>query len=282
MNQIVLPFDYCMDNRSAYVHAIKLSRLLAAKLVLIHSVPDNMARRQEWLKIEDELIGLRGNYLQNFADDQYDLELKHELITGTRSLSKLALENIRKNKASLIVMTLPKGESEHNRSFGKTIRTIVSDISVPVMFIPEAIEYQIPQKICLSTYLADARSVLKVETISKWLKEYFKNPVSLLNITTSQIRSDNQLLHNLSRSIPSDFIKSIAHYEGTDFMSGIRHGLSRKNPDLQVILGNKDVIVDSLLNENYTNSVALSANIPVLVVPNSTDVKISELFITSN
>ncbi|MCW2120838.1 universal stress protein [Flavobacterium sp. 7A] len=275
MKRILFPTDFSEVADNAFVHALELANTMQAELILLHSfelpIVDNQYFPQNYMMIYESME------LSQF--DMFKEEIpKLRAIAQARNLGHIRMSHrlmdgdlvynvgkaVEEDKIDFVVMGTSGGGGWESFFFGSNAGNVISDVTVPMLCVPQDVPYHKIKTIGFTTRFRDKdkkalKRVLKIahktnakikclyvkkddsdvdETkVRAWEKEFEKDPITFLIVFSNEVTATI-----------------------LDFME-------QKSIDVLTMLTYKRGFFESLFHTSLTKKIATGYSHPVLVIP---------------
>lgn len=274
MKVILVPTDFTYSARNAISYAASLAGAINAKLILFHSFqiqlpsPDFpvLSMTGEELEHKAERI------LQKTAADlrkQYGIKVEAHVHSGFHPPEEI-VRLTKRLKPELIVMGIKDRGRVTEFFIGSTPISVMRNIDVPVMIIPENAVFIKPEKILLAV---DYSFPVESSVLSPLLKisKVFQSEVYVVNILESGDAASEKKSGSLAKLDKALQGTKHVYYFPTskNLMDGIDDFLAKHKAVMIAMIPHKHVLIERLFGKSNTASLATHFHIPLLALPDS-------------
>ncbi len=275
MKTIIAATDFSSNAHNAMLYAGALAAGMKAKIILFNafSLPFHASNTLLTPAGVDELLQANQERLEKMA---LQLSLQFGIAVGAQtqyaSLTDALDEMVPQLKADLVVMGVHATDWS-DRLFGNTTTAVIKGAAYPVLIVPETATFSGIKKILYAfdaTYLADENKL----TLLQELASRFGAEVQVFHVDypgTAAIynkeTADN--VHPVVEVALSEVEHDYKEVEAEDRIEGIEKGIEAYKADLLVMVPHRLNIWESLLNQSTTRAMALRAQLPLLLLPNT-------------
>lgn len=267
MNRILVPFDFSHNSRNALTYAAKLAKLAQAELTVLHAY--DRAAILEGMTLEGTRQGMEKE--EHHLHTHLDLPptvVKTVIAEG--ELADVAAEHIRANPTDLVVMGTRGASGLQEVLVGSRTVTLLQDISVPMLIIPESAEFGKVRNILLCSDLKEVENDNNLNLV-KELAMLLRSEVRIAHVKTgNEVPSyEQELERRREKSVFSPEVPvSYKHIYGKTVLEGIRYYLDLKGDnDMIAMINRKHSFIDSLFRVSHTHKMAYHTSLPLLVIP---------------
>lgn len=273
MKKIIVATDFSSSAHNAAIYALALAEEFDAELLLVHAytapVPAveggsrsillaEEVRQQNEARLEEE---------KNKLKARSTVTITAHLLTGPKgsAIKELAEEE----HADLIVTG--RRITKENMLFGSTILKAIRKTNIPVLVVPENVDYSSLKRITMAVDFEEMIYRPSFDALFKLVKK-FKADVSVLHVekkedamTPTEVSAKLQLgvaLGNVSY-----------HYEKIqmdNITDGILWYVERYPTDMLVMIAHRHNFLERLFGNIHTASVTADVRLPLLILKNYT------------
>lgn len=272
---ILVPTDFSPLSRIAVFYAAGLARPLQANLVIaavvnVNPSTETLLRSQ---RLEQELLSsIREEARKLLADIRQQihdpLDISFETATGF-PLDEQVENLVRRVKADLVIMGSRGASGLRRLLIGSNAVTVMNNSTVPVMIIPESVNYRKPERIVYATdlfsYRDEARTVITFARL-------FDAHVQLLHVLPRHRKDDRD-----TKAIEAD-LKSITGYDKISFAvihhddvaTGVDQFVTQTGADILAMFTHHLDFYEKLLGRSVTRRLAFHGSVPLLTFNKTT------------
>lgn len=271
MNNILVPLDFSDASYNAANYAALLSNIFNTNITLIHaymnpSAIDNMhanlinqPEKELWEVKEDQL----NEYIE-ILRKKYTIRIKGVVREGMATPAILDVAN--EEDSGLIVMGM-KGKGKSNSVFGSNTTSVMRKSSIPVLVIPEKVEFKNIEAVTLAS---DFDAETELSDYSLLRKIAFKNDafIQILNVRKkgSELSEDEEEA-KLNTALALENLKHKFYMIKDDKVDeGIEDFLEDHPSDILVMVARKRSLFERLFRGSHTRKMSYETEIPLLVL----------------
>ncbi|RZK57755.1 MAG: universal stress protein [Pedobacter sp.] len=287
MKKILIPIDFsvCADNAVHY--AIQLAKVAKADVHICHALIPIESNIMYGIAIStqnDEQAQLlkTEQYLKTYAEKiikEEDLNtpnsptLIYTCITGT--VKNLIKQMLDQQKIDLIIMGL-SGAGEIKRFImGSNSRDQIEDAKVPILLIPRKAHYTVLKKVAFATDLnvADMNSIQNIARLFC----RFEPEILLTNIDAlpSAIHNPNSVANLFLKNVTGKINYSKIYYrhiQQKNVNDGLMWLVEKGQTEILAMIHRHKGMFAELLNGSHTKQIAKSITLPLLVLPEESEI----------
>lgn len=281
MKQILVPTDFstCADN--AIDFAVQSSKILPAKITLLHSYEVNSSLYTDYMGVNKEftttLLNTASEKLAQLKERIEELDgVVVETILSTDSLHEAIIKSVKDQAFDMIVMgTLGTGGLKE-KLWGSQTAAVIGKTNIPVMAIPMEYKWQKPKKILFSTNRFE-----KEPCILNYMFELAGMYMSRVQVVVFTDEDDDKaatFIDNKSKiSKYEEFLKekyheealTSAHQYGEHFEETLENFIKENDIDMLVMVTYQNKFWNRIFNPSKTKLMSYHTNIPLLAIPAS-------------
>ncbi len=272
---ILVPTDFSPLSRIAVFYAAGLARPLQANLVIAAVV--NVNPSTETLlhskRLEEELLSSVQQEATNLIAEirekvKEPLDISFETATGF-PLDEQVEYLVKKVKADLIVMGSRGASGLRRLLIGSNAVTVMNNSSVPVMIVPEGVQYKNPERIVYATDLFSFRD--ETHTVVMFAR-LFNAHVQLLHVLPRHRKDDRDtkaIEADLQRLTDYDKISfEVVHDD--DVATGVDRYVTQNGADMLAMFTHHLDFYEKLLGRSVTRRLAFHGTVPLLTFNKTT------------
>ena len=273
MRTILVATDYSESAETALKYVTFIASFTKAKIVLFNNYNFNIHALNGRISASamDTLVKENRHRLEKYAEklsEKYDTPLSTCTLT---SMTEESLEQLAKKlDAGMIVMGM-KENAEWPHVHSNTSATIISNVCLPVLIIPEGVEIKLPERVL---YACDYHSVPKEDHLTE-LKEIattFGSELQVFHVWKSPAlaTADTELKKAVLSQL-EDSIGTLNHtyrdVDAKDIIEGLKKGIREFKADILVMSPHKYSFWNSLFHKSKTREMVFKSAIPLLSIP---------------
>jgi nucleotide-binding universal stress UspA family protein len=280
MKTILVPTDFSNNAYCALFYVAKLFESEPCRFILLNSVEDQVSRLTSVIdlqKSEEEIEKLfKVSELACLAvkhkliSDIEPTEHTFHIITTSFLLTRAINEIIKSENVDFVVMG-SKGKTATDKIFigSNSFSAIKTIKEVPLLIIPDELEYKKPKKIGLASSFKRAYSNKQIKLL-KEISKLFNAKTAVIYVYKDENLNDTQLanLHNLLEiSKDEDFDLNWVpetHSKAEIIMDYVH----KEQLDMLAICYHKHSFISTLFREHLVKEIAYQIRTPLLILPN--------------
>jgi nucleotide-binding universal stress UspA family protein len=275
MKTILVPTDFSATADAAINYAVKLAKFYDASIILYHSfIPLNSGfypppqRTKYNLEAENSLLDQLSSIRKSIEETESQVQVSTHVDKGPEAVK--LVEFCEKNQVDLIVMGTTGASGAREVLIGSFTADIMTKAPCPVLAVPDAYQFKIPEKITFAAnyhaqdsmainYLAEFNCPFnaKIEIVHAVDAEEQENQAE------KAFESYKESMQIQCQSTPLDF----QLIPTQDIAETILHR-SKTTDLLAMIPVKREGFFERLINKSLTKSIAYHIRIPLLAIPN--------------
>lgn len=270
MNTILAPTDFTAASRTSSDYAAMLAKSFSARLMLVHAyfeplvigevIPDLLETGQGLYDQKKDAVMTEARYLSK----KYGVHAIGKVKMGYPS--QVIYEITTKEATDVIVMGMKRFPDE-NKILGSTVLATLRKTNVPVLIIPEGLQFTPPAHITLATdYRFDAGTscLLFLEEIVR----KFSSTVNVLNIRNRKLQPAPLELSGKLGINNMLYDCKLAYHELPDphVEHGIVNFINSCHTDLLVAIGHHHTMLERIFVHQFIPALTYQAPVPLLVL----------------
>ena len=279
MTTILVPTDFSPNAAKALNYAAELSRLVGARIIIIHVTDLTHASINENVVLPEnpdkEIMRLANDKLEVLAKAAGEISggtVEKQLYNGfvTDAIEQAAKEN----SADLVIMGTLGDTGLREKLFGSITARVISHVNIPVLAIPLLYEWEPPENILLAiNHIDESPDTFRL------LTELVQKLKATLNITIFtnedkdgpydylQHRRDIEIFcKKMQQMHPQIKILPIPVY-GHHFEDAIKTYIAENETQMLVMVTHKRSFLESIFNRSMTRKMSYHTDIPLLSIP---------------
>ncbi|WNJ16087.1 universal stress protein [Pontibacter sp. G13] len=273
INNILFPTDFSETADHAFLHALRLSVSLEAKLVLYHVyydapvaegvVPEGIMEAMRAEKVEDALAHFRDYEVRakKFLKEGVVIEPRVE---GGYVTDRI-IEASKKLEAGLIVMGTMGQHSDSESILGSITSRIINHVACPILAIPESASTKPFQHLLFATGFG-SEEIPMIEEMND-LSDVLNAKLSCIHVSRGDVPYSELEPSMLERIMHIKEHEKVSIYtvNNPDIVGGLRHFISRNEVDMLIIAARPKDVVNETMRETLTAQLVLHSEVPLLV-----------------
>ncbi len=279
MTTILVPTDFSPNAAKALNYAAELSRLVGARIIIMHVTDLTHASINENVILPEnsdkEIIGLANEKLDVLTLNTKEISggpVEHQLYNGfvTDAIEQAA----RENKADMVIMGTLGDTGLREKLFGSITAKVISHVHIPVLAIPLLYEWEPPENILLAiNHIDEAPETFALLT---QMVDKLKANLNITIFTNEDKESAAEFLQH--RRDIEIFCKKMQHLHpelkilpipvyGHNFEDAIKTYISENETQMLVMVTHKRSFLESIFNRSMTRKMSYHTDIPLLSIP---------------
>ena len=271
MKNIIVPIDFSDASYNAANYAAMLANIFNANIILVHAylnpssidiTPDHLLNQPE-----KELSQVIEDQLKEYVEilrKKYTIRIEGLVKEGAATPKILEVSD--NKNADLIVMGM-KGKGKSNSVFGSNTTLVMRRSSIPVLVLPEKIEFK---NIEVITLASDFDTDTELSNYSLLKKIALKNKafIQILNVRKKDAElSTDEMSGKLRTAAAFEDLKHQFYMIKDDEVDeGIEDFLEDHPSDLLVMVARKRNLFDRIFKSSHTRKMSYETEIPLLVL----------------
>lgn len=267
MNRILVPFDFSHNSRCALEYAAGLAKLAKAELIILHAYDRAAILEGMTLQGTHEGMSKEVHHLEKHFD------LPRSVITASVAegeLSDVVFDFLKQHAVDMIVMGTRGASGIQEVLVGSRTVALLSEISLPMLIIPEAAEFGKLRNILLCSDLKEVEDDNNLDLV-KELAILFGAGVRIAHVEAGDAvpTYEQELERRREKGIFSPEVEvTYKRIKGSSVLEGIRYYIALKGDnDMIVMINRKHGFLESLFSVNHTHKMAYHTTMPLLVLP---------------
>lgn len=270
MMHVLLPTDFSDHARKAVNYAVQLFGYKDVKYFLYHiCVPppksggmlisiEDILLKEAKEQMDEELQNLKSLHGQEFRVDTF---------VQIGDIGDYIQQVCERGNIHYIVMGTKGGSGLSGRLLGSNATGVVRNAKVPVVLVPD--EYQLESEaIDLISVASDLKKMFDPKSLHDFLAKINKtenHQIELVHVSTGKEVSTPEVSSDFFALFPSYDI-NVVSISNEKVDEGLHAYAEKKHPDILVVYRQKHAWLDRLFNPSVSRAVALSSEIPVLML----------------
>jgi nucleotide-binding universal stress UspA family protein len=275
MKTLLVPTDFSEASRYAFQYAIKLARLIDAKIEVAHIYKSEQADLGLTV-ITTPCVGIEkavNNDLKTFVNQgKVSKLIKNQINTeGYDYFGEPSDKIVMLSKSSAIDMLLMGTAGEHDapeKWFGSVASHAAQEAYCPVLLIPNGARFRRPKNILYACNLDEPNSSAMFERLA-FIAKCLGSKIHVLHVDTnfSPKQEMTQLVNREWNFVECErFSFKTAIYKNQDVRKAIDIYAANHHIDLVVISTQHRSILKKLFHDSLTKKLAMETSLPLLVL----------------
>lgn len=279
MKQILVPTDFSESADNAIDFAIQSSKILPAKVTLLHSYEVNSSLYTDYMGVNKEFTSsLLNDADKNLAELSERISETHHVKVDTllsiESLQEAIAKTVKDKGINLIVMGTLGASGLREKIWGSTTAAVITNTKIPVMAIPIEYHWQKPKKILFTTNRFEKES-----GILNYLFELAGMYMARVQVAVFTDEDDDKaatFIENKSKIAEYEsFLKenyqeetlTSAHLYGEQFEDTLQNFIKENEIDMLVMVTYQNKFWNRIFNPSKTRRMSYQTKIPLLAIP---------------
>lgn len=279
MKQILVPTDFSESADNAIDFAIQSSKILPAKVTLLHSYEVNSSLYTDYMGVNKEFTSsLLNDADKNLAELSERISetqnVKADTLLSIESLQEAIAKTVKDKGIDLIVMGTLGASGLREKIWGSTTAAVITNTKIPVMAIPIEYHWQKPKKILFTTNRFEKES-----GILNYLFELAGMYMARVQVAVFTDEDDDKaatFIENKSKIAEYEsFLKenyqeetlSSAHLYGEQFEDTLQNFIKENEIDMLVMVTYQNKFWNRIFNPSKTRRMSYQTKIPLLAIP---------------
>jgi nucleotide-binding universal stress UspA family protein len=273
MKTILIATDFSAASRNAAVYGLALARAFETKVILFSSyfelpvpvtdipvvmTPKDMKKHVQELLVQEEMIINTGS------------RVTVETVCSEGPSADMILKVAKEKDAGLIILGMKEGGKAVRRVLGNTVTALASKTAVPLVIVPEGVQYSNITSIALaneSDLEPDADEHL-LDSLRE-IASRFHSKIYLVRVAGNRVKAAYESAHRpltLIRMIES-LDPSYGSIEGNSVPTALNHFIEGHQVKMLAMLPHMHSLFGKLFVRSTTRAMIFASNIPLLIVP---------------
>lgn len=271
MKNIIVPIDFSDASYNAANYAAMMANIFNANIILVHAYMNPSAIDDTPAHLlnqpEKELWQIKKDQLKEYVEilrKKYTIGIEGLVKEGAATPVILDVSN--NENADLIVMGM-KGKGKSNSAFGSNTTIVMRRSSIPVLVIPEEVEFKNIEVITLASDF-DAETELSNYSLLKNIALKNKAFIQILNVRKKgeQLSTDEMSGKIRTAAAFEDLEHKFYTIEDDEVDEGIEDFLEDHRSDLLAMVARKRNLFERVFNPSQTRKMSHETEIPLLVL----------------
>jgi len=271
MKTILVPTDFSKAAGNASEYAVNLAKAIKANVLLFHvyhvpilvsEVPVMVITPDELQKENEAQLKKEAAHLKKLSG----VEVKYMAKMG------MAVDEIleEEKNADIIVMGMHGASKLSEVLMGSITTATLRKAKIPVLVIPEKVEYKNPEKIVFACDY-DPRTDVHALDILKALMKTFDSKIYVVNVKQKKesVSVEEAIAGAKLESKLSDVEHIYYFSEKEDLVEGINEFVEDKHADMIAIIPHRYNLMDRLFHKSISKKMAFHTRVPLLALPDN-------------
>jgi len=272
ISQILVLIDFSESADNALRYAIHLAKQFKANVILMHTY---RLTSEKPMKHYVDHLSLKKELEQKTHDNFLKLEKKLLLKSGLDyefimevGFVNDSIASLAKSRSVDLVIAGSKGIDSNVDVIGSTSLSIIEEIDIPVLFIPEKATYSGIENILFASDNKDIKNPVVLRSLRSFAG-FLGAEVHIVNVLVKKVeyRTPSQKANIATEKLDKYFkpVKHSFHLEiNEDVESGLNNYLEKNKIDIIAMMPRRQTLFDRLFNGIHTKNIALHTKIPLL------------------
>ena len=269
--EILVPTDFSVCAANALQFALHLSKLLHAKVHVMHAYNPTGATAEGVLYFDSELESIRRDQLRDFTQSGLDM-WRNENSYPVKTIEDFRIgfvvpatkEIVDEDDEFLVVIGSTGGSASFKKFFGSVTTELAAKVQSPIFIIPENVAYKPIKKVAYACDVSNL-DVKAIQDIISILGELDPE----LHLVHVQEKNENYPTMEVQDAIKMHYPKSkvTCHIiEGEDVVSTINQFVEGHDIDLVAVARGRRGFLNTLFHKSVTKAMSIKTNVPLLVI----------------
>jgi nucleotide-binding universal stress UspA family protein len=270
MKKILLATDFSPAARNAALYGIQLAIAVKADVILFsaYQVPRPFAA----LNVQISRFAVMEDTKKKLADEAGAVVEGHvtqlEIVCDEGTPHESILAIAKEKEVDLIVVGMKGTGNSLKRLFGSTATSLVNDLSIPVIIVPDSARFNVPKNILYASDVFLDTTITAINQI-KWLTDVFRSKLFVVRVVKDsyeEVRETVNTPQNL-RSELKELQATFSFPVNTNSTDGLTEFIAGQAVDLVMMLPRKHEWLERLLVKSETKDMAFHTHLPILMLP---------------
>ena len=271
MNKIIVPVDFSDASYHASYYAASLANIYSCEMVLVHAFinPSGIDEMPYGYVFQPgkELWDIKKDLLDEYVEilrKKYTIRVKGIVKEGRATPAILDIAN--EENADLIIMGM-KGKGRSNSLFGSNTTSVMGKSTIPVLVLPENVEFRNIEVITLATNF-DTETDYSDYSLLRKIAENNDAFIQILNVRKedSTLSADEVTGKINTASAFEDLKCEFFTIKDDEVDDGIEDFLEDHPSDLLVMIARKRTLFQRIFGISHTKKMSYETEIPLLIL----------------
>ncbi|MFC2176348.1 universal stress protein [Bacteroidota bacterium] len=267
MNNILVPFDFSHNSRKALEFGAQLAKKTDATLIIFHAY--DRSEVLEGVKVATTIHAMEDTRAK--ISKQFGLALdrvEQQVLQG--EFVEEVLEFVETRKVDLLVVGTRGAGGLKELFVGSRTVSLMQEIKVPMLVIPEGAKYGLVRNILLCTDLHEIADDDALNLI-KEIAIIYGSTIRLAHVekrsgetSFEEILEKKREAHVFEPEVKCVYKRIVS----PDVVEGIKYYMDQKGDnDMVAMIYRRHTFIDLILGTNHTHQMAYNTDVPLLVLP---------------
>lgn len=279
MKKILFPFQPGLENREAFIYAVKTARNMNAELIMLNAfdveVDESITRekyafllKENWMKAYTSIANFNHHYVKNYARVEGDLHIKtdYRFIHGKPSVEVFRI--IQQEEIDLLIIGMNDLEILQLKFSELLSHRVLKNTITSVLIIPETCCFQAIKDLVVATDFHKLNTGKFLINQAIKFARSFDAAIHFLHFSGDregeiEDREGYELIIDQVEKEKRNRFKVI---KGKDIFSSMDQYISENNIDCIAVIKHHRGIFENLLHRSFTESFSTKSRIPMLVL----------------
>ncbi|MEO6818883.1 MAG: universal stress protein [Ginsengibacter sp.] len=271
MKKILVPVDFSDASNNASYYAASLANIYRCEMILIHAYinPAGIDEMPSGFVFQPgkELWDIKKDIMHEYVEalrKKYTIRIRGVVREGTATPA--ILDFAKDENADLIVMGM-KGKGESNSLFGSNTTSVMGKSSVPVLILPENVQFRNIEVITLATNF-EAETNYSDYSLLRNIAQKNEAFIQILNVRKMDSElSGSEITGKINTaSAFEDLNCGFYTIKDDEVDDGIEDFLEDHPSDLLVMIGRKRNLFQRIFGISHTKKMSYETEIPLLIL----------------
>lgn len=271
MNTIIVPVDFSDASYNASYYAASLANINSCEIVLVHAFmnPSGIDEMPTGFVFQPgkELWEVKKGLLDEYVEvlrKKYTIRIKGLVREGMATPAILDIAN--DENADLIIMGM-KGKGKSNSLFGSNTTSVMGKSAIPVLIIPENVEFRNIEVITLATDF-DSETDFSDYSVLRDIARKHDSIMQVLNVRKNESEfSSSEITGKINAaSAFEDFNCEFFTIKDDKVDDGIEDFLENHPSDMLVMIARKRNLFQRIFGISHTKRMSYETEIPLLIL----------------
>lgn len=271
MKNIIVPIDFSDASYNAANYAAMMANIFTTNIILVHAYMNPSAIDETPARLlnepEKELYEIKEDQLKEYVEilrKKYTIRIDGIVREGAATAAILEVSN--NEKSDLIVMGM-KGKGKSNSVFGSNTILVMRRSSIPVLVIPEKVEFRNIEVITLASDF-DAETEFSNYSLLKEIALKNNAFIQILNVRKKDAEfSKDEMSGKIDTALA---FKNLKHkffmIKDDEVDEGIEDFLEDHPSELLVMVARRRNLFERIFKISHTRKMSYETEIPLLVL----------------
>lgn len=276
MDTILIATDFSAAGRNATQYGFQLSKWMNAKVILFNAyhIPASHPDSLVYVSTNDqEELSYR-----QLVEEAENLDPNRAIALETRSCPGPVLNAIlsvaEETNASLIIVGMKAHGREIRKFFGSTVTWLQNRSFIPVIVVPEKVQFSIPKTIALGSENAPYADIHILDPLKKFAK-IFDSKLFIVRVIEKNMSPEfaERMIPTRLERFFADMDASFVFRKGDDVARAINNFVKEASVNMIAVMPHEHDFLSRLFIRSFTKEIVFQTTVPLLILPDQNRLK---------